>query len=491
VLKLPRQYSKSAPPPRTTDSILIIPVIMCGGAGTRLWPASRESTPKQFMPLFGDLSTFQDTILRVGAADLFDKPIVVTHADFRFVVAEQLRALGVVADIVLEPVRRDSAPAVAVAALLAAQRSRDAIVLVLAADHAVSDKDAFASTCRTALTAAQAGHIVTFGIAPTSPATSYGYLAKGKALSDGTTFVLDAFVEKPNSKRAASYVDKGYLWNSGNFLFRADAMLAEIDRFAPEIGTAARAAVAAAVPDLDFLRLDTTAFKRAPKISIDYAVMEKTAKAAVTPAGYGWSDIGSWDAVWSLSPKDASGNALSGPAHVENASNVLIRSEPGVLTAVVGVDDIIVVATTDAVLVTSRANAEQVKQLVVSLTAKGYREATEHRRIYRPWGYYQGIDEGGRYQVKRIVVKPAGKLSLQKHFHRAEHWIVVHGTAEVTVDGKVTIVEENQSIYLPLGCVHRLANPGKIPLELIEVQVGSYLGEDDIVRFEDDYNRLE
>jgi mannose-1-phosphate guanylyltransferase/mannose-6-phosphate isomerase len=443
------------------------------------------------MPLFGDRSTFQDTILRVGAPELFDKPIVITHSDFRFVVADQLRALGIVADIILEPIRRDSAPAVAVAAALAAQRSPDAIVLVLAADHAVSDAQAFASTCRTALSAAEAGRIVTFGVRPTSPATSYGYIAKGDAFADGTAFAIKAFVEKPDAARAAEYIEKGFLWNSGNFLFRAETMLAEIDTHAPDVGRAARQSIAAAVRDLDFLRLDKETFERAPKISIDYALMEKTDKGAVTAATYDWSDIGTWDAVWALSPKDSDGNALMGPSHVKDAKNVLVRSETGVLTTVIGLDDAIVISTGDAVLVTTRAYAEKVKHLVESLKTEGRNEAIEHRRIYRPWGYYQSIDTGGRYQVKRIVVTPGGKLSLQKHHHRAEHWIVVHGTAEVTVDDRVSLVQENQSVYLPLGCTHRLVNPGKIPLELIEVQVGSYLGEDDIVRFEDVYNRLD
>ena len=469
----------------------IIPVVMCGGIGTRLWPASRESRPKQFIPLFAGQSPFQDTILRVGAAELFDKPIVVTHSDFRFVVADQLRELGVEADIVLEPVRRDSGPAVAVAAALAAQRSDNAIVLVLAADHAVSDKVAFAATCRAALAAAEVGRIVTFGIRPTFPATGYGYLAKGAALDDGATFALDAFVEKPDATRAAEYLNRGYLWNSGNFLFRAETMLAEIDSHAPAINLAARRSISRAVRDLDFLRLDKTEFERSPKISIDYAVMEKTTKGAVTTATYAWSDIGTWDAVWALSPKDSAGNALIGAAHVDDATNVFVRSEPGVLTTVIGIDDAIVISTGDAVLVTTRAHAEKVKTLVETLKVKGHSEATEHRRSYRPWGYYQGIDKGGRYQVKRIVVTPGARLSLQKHHHRAEHWIVVHGTAEVTVDEEVSLVQENQAVYLPLGCTHRLANPGKIALELIEVQVGSYLGEDDIVRFEDVYNRVE
>lgn len=468
---------------------MIIPVIICGGAGTRLWPASRESTPKQFLPLIGDLSTFQDTLLRVSDEKLFDKPIVITHADFRFLAAEQLRALDIAADIVLEPARRDSGPAVAAAALLAAARSLDAIVLVLAADHAVSDRDAFTTVCRMACPVAEAGHIVTFGIAPTFAATSYGYLAKGKPLADTSAFELEAFIEKPDAEHATSYVAKGHLWNSGNLLFRTSIMLGEIDRWAPDIGSAARGAIARSSRDLDFLRLDKTAFERAPKISIDYAVMEKTTKAAVAPATHTWSDIGSWESVWTLSAKDDAANAMSGPAYVGDARNVLIRSDPGVLTAVLGVDDVVVISTADAVLVTSRAMSEKVKHVVDVLKARGHRQATEHSQVFRPWGQYQRIDAGDRYQVKRLFVKPGGTLSLQKHDHRAEHWIVVHGIAEVTVDGHVSRVEENQSMYVPAGSIHRLSNPGKAPLELIEVQVGSYLGEDDIVRLEDAYGR--
>jgi mannose-1-phosphate guanylyltransferase / mannose-6-phosphate isomerase len=468
---------------------MIIPVIICGGAGTRLWPASRESTPKQFLPLIGDLSTFQDTLLRVSDETLFEKPIVITHADFRFLAAEQLRALNISADIILEPARRDSGPAVAAAAVLAAARFPDAIVLVLAADHSVSDREAFAAVCRMACPAAAAGHIVTFGIAPTFAATSYGYLAKGKPLADASVFELDAFIEKPDAERAAGYVAKGHLWNSGNFLFRTSVMLGEIDRWAPDIANAARAAVTQASRDLDFMRLDNAAFEGAPKISIDYAVMEKTTKAAVVPATYTWSDIGSWESVWTLSAKDDDANAMTGPAYISDASNVLIRSDPGVLTAVLGVDDVVVISTADAVLVTSRAMSEKVKHLVDVLKDKGHRQATEHSHVFRPWGQFQRIDAGNRYQVKRLFVKPGGTLSLQKHDHRAEHWIVVHGIAEITVDGRVSLVEENQSMYVPAGSVHRLSNPAKTPLELIEVQVGSYLGEDDIVRLEDAYGR--
>jgi mannose-1-phosphate guanylyltransferase/mannose-6-phosphate isomerase len=466
----------------------LIPVLMCGGAGTRLWPVSRESMPKQFVPLVGERSTFQQTLQRVSDP-MFGRPIIITHTDFRFVVAEQLREIGVDADIVLEPMRRDSGPAVAVAAAVAAQRDPAATVLVLAADHVVRDPTAFLAACRGAAKAAAEGCIVTFGIKPSAPATNYGYIRPGAKLNGDATRAVEAFVEKPDAATAARYVADDYLWNSGNFMFRADVMLDEIARFEPAMAEAARAAVADMQRDLDFVRLATEPFGRAPRKSIDYAVMERTKRAAVVQADMGWSDVGSWDAVWDNLERDENGNAVSGNAAVLDSRNSLIRSDDAILTAVVGLDNAIVIATGDAVLVASRDKAESVKALVEHLKAQNLREAVEHRRIYRPWGYYQGIDAGGRYQVKRIVVKPAARLSLQKHFHRAEHWVVVKGTAEVTVGEKVQTVHENESVYIPIGSMHRLANPGKIPLELIEVQVGSYLGEDDIQRFDDVYGR--
>jgi mannose-1-phosphate guanylyltransferase/mannose-6-phosphate isomerase len=467
----------------------LIPVLMCGGAGTRLWPVSRESMPKQFVPLIGERSTFQQTLERVADPTLFARPIIITSADFRFIVAEQLRALGIEADIVLEPMRRDSGPAVAVAAALAEQRDPQAAVLVLAADHVVRKPEEFVAACRSAAAAVATGRIVTFGIRPSAPATSYGYIRPGIKLNGAAVFAVDAFVEKPDAPTATRYVAENYLWNSGNFMFRADVMLDEITRFEPAMADAARAAVAQLTRDLDFLRLAPEPFARAPKKSIDYAVMERTTLAAVVPADMEWSDVGSWDAVWDNLDRDKTGNAISEHAIVLDGRNNLVRSEEGVLTAVVGVDDLVVVTTADAVLVTSRAKAESVKALVEQLKAQNRREAVEHRRIYRPWGYYQGVDMGARYQVKRIVVKSGARLSLQKHFHRAEHWVVVKGTAEVTVGTEVKIVHENESIYIPIGSVHRMGNPGKIPLELIEVQVGSYLGEDDIQRIEDTYGR--
>ena len=468
---------------------LLTPVIMCGGAGTRLWPISRESMPKQFVSLVGDQSTFQQVLVRISDHETFGRPIIITNSDFRFVVAEQLRECSVDADIVLEPMRRDSALAVAVAAALAAERDPGSIALVLAADHVLRDSDPFIKACGEAAKVAAEGRIVTFGINATSPATNYGYIRAGAKLNGGTARLVEAFVEKPDAHTAGRYVAEHYLWNSGNFAFRSDIMLSEIARFEPEIAAAAKSAVEGMTRDLDFLRLPVEPFQRAPKKSIDYAVMERTNLAAVVPIDCGWSDVGSWNAVWDVLEHDARGNASTGPVVFHNSRNSLARSDDTILTAVVGVENIVVVTTPDAVLVTSRDKAEEVKTLVEKLKAQNRQQAVQHLRIYRPWGYYQGVDVGGRYQVKRIVVKPNAKLSLQKHFHRAEHWVVVRGTAEVTIGSEMQIVHENESTYIPIGSVHRLANPGKIPLELIEVQVGSYLGEDDIVRLTDEYGR--
>jgi mannose-1-phosphate guanylyltransferase / mannose-6-phosphate isomerase len=467
----------------------IVPVIMCGGSGTRVWPESRESRPKQFISLIGERSTFQSIVEILSDPAIFSEAIVVTNTDYRFLVAEQLGEIGAKAKIVLEPTRRDSGPAVAVAATLAARSDPSAVVAVLAADHVFRDRALFAQLCREAGLAAAAGSIVTFGVNPDHPAVSYGYIKPGDAIdSAGRVRKVTAFVEKPNEATAKRFVEEGYLWNSGNFIFRADIMLEELNRFEPEIAAAATAAVAKALPDLGFLLLDAPSFSKSPKKSIDYAVMERTDKAAVIAADVGWSDVGLWSTVWRLSERDENGNSLRGKAVALDAHNVLIRANEQ-LTAVVGLDNIIVVTTPDAVLVVDSRQADKVKQLVEALKAQKRPEASEHKRAYRPWGYYQGVDAGARYQVKRIVVKPGGRLSLQKHFHRAEHWIVVHGTAEVVRNGETHHVHENESIYLPIGCEHRLTNPGKIELELIEVQTGSYLGEDDIIRIEDVYNR--
>jgi mannose-1-phosphate guanylyltransferase/mannose-6-phosphate isomerase len=466
----------------------IIPVIMCGGAGTRVWPASRETMPKQFIALLGDLSTFQNTLLRLDA-DVFDEPLIVTNHEYRFLVQEQMDQIGVKGQIVLEPERRDSAAAVAIACELACARAADSVVAVFAADHVVQNVEAFQTLCAKAAEAAAQGYIVTLGITPTSPATGYGYIRPGAiAVAEAGVAKVEAFVEKPDLETARKYIDLGYLWNSGNFFFRADVMRNEIAAFEPEIAAAAAEAFAKARTDLGFLALDKAAFARAPKTSIDYAVMERTSHAAVIPADIGWSDVGNWQAVWELSPKDAAGNAVRGHGVVLNGENCYVRADD-TLTAVLGVKDVIVVTTDDAVLVVGAQYGDKVKDLVDELKRRKRREAREHLRVYRPWGYYQSIDAGERHQVKRIVVKPGHKLSLQKHFHRAEHWIVVRGAAEVTRDNEVTMIHENQSIYLPMCSVHRLINPGKIDLELIEVQTGSYLGEDDIVRIEDVYHR--
>jgi mannose-1-phosphate guanylyltransferase / mannose-6-phosphate isomerase len=467
----------------------IMPVIMCGGSGTRVWPESRESLPKQFIPLIGERSTFQSIVGLVGDPEVFDRAVVITNFDYRFRVSEQLREIGAEATILLEPDRRDSAAAVGAAAAWAEARDPATIVAMLAADHVFADGKEFARLCAQAGEAAAAGEIVAFGVTPDHPATSYGYIHPGPPLGGEPRLRrIERFVEKPDEAHARAFIDEGYLWNSGNFVFRADVMLEELQRFEPQIASATAEAVQAAKKDLDFVVLDHESFARAPKISIDYAVMERTGKAVVLTADVGWSDVGEWSAVWRLSPRDANGNSLRGRVAALDSSNVLVRSEEQ-LAAVIGLKNVIVVATGDAILVADRSQAGKVKKLVERLKAEGHPEATEHRRNYRPWGYYQSIDRGSRYQVKRIVVRPGERLSLQKHHHRAEHWVVVHGAAEVTLDGKVQTVHENESIYLPMGSTHRLANPGKIDVELIEVQTGSYFGEDDIVRIEDAYNR--
>jgi len=466
----------------------VIPVIMCGGAGTRVWPASRETMPKQFIALLGERSTFQNTLLRLNA-EAFDAPVIVTNHDYRFLVEEQMAQVGISGQIVLEPERRDSAAAVAIACEIAAARAPDAVVAVFAADHVVQKVEAFQALCLKAAEAAALGHIVTLGITPTGPATGYGYIRPGAvAVAESGVAKVEAFVEKPDAATAQKYIEQGYLWNSGNFFFRADVMRDELAAFEPEIAAAAAEAFARARTDLGFLALDAEAFAKAPKTSIDYAVMERTSHAAVIPADIGWSDVGNWQAVWELSDKDDHGNAIRGHGVVVGGENCYIRADD-TLTAVLGVNDVIVVATDDAVLVVGAQYGDKVKNLVDELKRRKRKEAQEHRRVYRPWGYYQSIDGGERHQVKRIVVKPGHKLSLQKHFHRAEHWIVVRGAAEVTRDAETVMVHENESIYLPIGSVHRLVNPGKIDLELIEVQTGSYLGEDDIVRIEDVYHR--
>jgi len=465
----------------------IIPLIMCGGAGTRLWPASREVRPKQFLPLFGTRSTFQDTLLRVSDPQLFDRPIVITNASYRFMVLEQLAEIGIEADVILEPMRRDSGPAIAAGAVFAQNRAKEAIVLALAADHVVQDNAAFVAACREGLTAASTGRIVTFGVKPERPATEYGYINPGEVIS-GEVHAVARFVEKPDAVKASDYVNSGYLWNSGNFMFPASVLLDEYRKVDAASVEAVTNAVNNAGRDLGFVTLEPEAFGAAKAISIDYAVMEKTARAAVVPVSCGWSDVGSWHAVWELSDKDAQGNAAHGAAVFEDSRNCNVTTDQA-LVALEGVDDLVVVATADAVLVSRQKDANGLKRLVTKLKTVAPKVTEEHLKVHRPWGSYQSVDNGERHQVKRIVVKPGGRLSLQKHHHRAEHWIVVRGTAQVTVDETVKMVHENESIYIPMGAVHRMENPGKIMLELIEVQTGSYLGEDDIIRIEDDYQR--
>ena len=465
----------------------IIPVLLAGGAGTRLWPVSRDALPKQFLPLVGEHSTYQETLLRVQDP-MFAAPIVITGPNFHFFARRQAEEVGVDATVVIEPLRRDSGPAIAAATAVALKRDPNAVVLALAADHIILDVEAFRATCQAGREAAEAGHIVTFGIKPSEPRTSYGYILPGEPIGQNGVHKVASFVEKPDATTAAKYVREGYLWNSGNFLFRADVLLAELAKLDPAMAAAVEAAVNNASTDLGFLRLEPEAFARAPQKSIDYAVMEKTDRAAVVACDFRWSDIGSWDALFEITPSNAEGNVVRGSVVTMDATNCVIHSEER-LTALVGVKDLVVVSTSDAVMVVPRARAQEVRELVVKLKAGNRPEATEHKRVHRPWGYYESIDMGERFQVKRIVVLPGGILSLQKHRHRAEHWVVVRGTAEVTAGDSVRPVHENESIFIPIGTVHRLANQGKIPLELIEVQTGSYLGEDDIVRLEDIYKR--
>lgn len=468
---------------------MIVPVIMSGGAGTRLWPLSRELYPKQFLPLAEERTMLQATIKRLGGLADLAPPLVVCNENHRFLVAEQLRQLQVQPGaILLEPVGRNTAPAVAVAALQAAAAGDDPLLLVLAADHVIRDEAAFRSVVETAAKLAASGKLVTFGIVPTAPETGYGYIRAGGSLPGGGMAVA-AFVEKPPLAKAQEYLASGdYFWNSGMFLFRASTYLSALEEHAPAILAASRAAMAGAMRDLDFVRLDVIAFSSCPSDSIDYAVMEKTRAAAMVPLAAGWSDVGSWSALWEIGARDADGNCLAGDVLATGTQNCYLKSSSR-LVAAVGIEGLVVVETADAVLVAQRDRVQEVKQIVEQLKAAGRSEAVIHRRASRPWGAYECIDLAERFQVKRITVNPGAALSLQMHHHRAEHWVVVSGTARITCGEEVFTLGENQSTYIPLGVIHRLENPGKIPLELIEVQSGSYLGEDDIVRFEDQYGR--
>ena len=473
------------------STLPIFPVVLCGGAGSRLWPMSRQLLPKQFLPLVSDQTMLQETVARLRGLPGAQPPIIVSNEEHRFLVAEQLRAIDVKPRAqILEPAGRNTAPAVAVAALGLVREVPDAVMLVLPADHLIRDVAAFHDAVIKAGAVARTGALATFGIRPDHPATGYGYIERG-APFDGHegAFRVARFVEKPDAATARGFLERGtYVWNSGMFVFGARRYLEELGRFAPAILEGSRKAFEAAATDLDFVRLEPAAFAACPADSIDYAVMEKTDAAAVVPADIGWSDVGSWATLWDVGDKDRDGNVLRGDVHIRSSANCYVRAEKR-LVSVLGLRDVVVVETDDAVLVASKEEAQKVKDVVGHLDAHHRTEHVSHRRVYRPWGYYESIDDGDRFQVKRLMVKPGAALSLQMHHHRAEHWVVVSGTAKVTRGEDVMLLAENQSTYIPIGAKHRLENPGKVPLYLIEVQSGGYLGEDDIVRFEDVYKR--
>jgi mannose-1-phosphate guanylyltransferase/mannose-6-phosphate isomerase len=466
----------------------MIPVILSGGSGTRLWPLSRGQYPKQFLPLITDHTMIQETILRLNGVEELKEPIAVCNEDHRFMMAEQLWEIGAKpAAIILEPIGKNTAPAVAMAALTAA--SEDDILLVLPADHVISDLPAFHEAISHAKALAAQGFLVTFGVVPNGPETGYGYI-KRDVLQQGAAFNVAAFVEKPDAGTAQQYLQSGdYFWNSGMFAFKAGSFLNELEKFNPEMLSICRQALKAAKTDLDFVRLDKDIFSTCPSDSIDYAVMERTDKAVVIPLDAGWSDVGSWCALWDVTDKDPFGNAISGDVLTVDTRDSFIHAQ-NKLVAVIGIHDLVVIETDDAVMIAPKDRVQEVKQIVARLKELGRNEADIHRKAYRPWGHYDLVDCGDRHQTKRIVVKPGGKLSVQKHHHRAEHWVVVRGTALVTKGNEKLLITENESIYIPLGIVHCLENPGVIPLEIVEVQSGSYLGEDDIVRFGDQYGRV-
>jgi mannose-1-phosphate guanylyltransferase/mannose-6-phosphate isomerase len=480
---------------------MIVPVILSGGSGTRLWPLSRELYPKQLLPLAGSHTMLQETVLRLSGVKGLAAPLVVCNENHRFMVAEQLRSIErAPSAILLEPVGRNTAPAVAVAAIQALEDGQDPLLLVLPADHVIGDEAVLCQVVESAIAWAEMGKLITFGIVPRGPETGYGYIKAGEALgvrseeptphpSPLTPHAVERFVEKPDLATARSYVDSGeYYWNSGMFMFRASRFLGELERFAPEMLAACRKALEGAGRDLDFVRLDAEAFSACPGDSIDYAVMEKTSDAIVLPLDAGWNDIGSWSALWEAGGKDSDGNAIHGDVLTKDVRNSYLYAGSRMVAAV-GLEDHIVVETADAVLVASKDRVQDVKHIVEQLKARNRGEALLHRLVNRPWGTYECIDSAERFQVKRITVHPGASLSLQLHHHRAEHWVVVKGTARITRGEEVFTLSENESTYIPLGVGHRLENPGKIPLEIIEIQSGSYLGEDDIVRFEDVYGR--
>ena len=467
---------------------MLTPVLLSGGVGSRLWPVSRELHPKQFLPLAGELTMLQQTLERTGNLEA-SAPVVVCNEEHRFMVAEQLRQVGIAPSaLILEPVGRNTAPAVALAALQELARDPEVILLVLPADHIIQDAAAFAEAVTRALPLARDGRLMTFGVVPQAPETGYGYIRCGASLGEDI-YALEAFVEKPDSDTAQSYLDSGsYLWNSGMFLLRAATYLEQLGQFQPEMLALCQQAMAAASIDMDFIRPESEAFVACPADSIDYAVMEHTRAGGVVALDCGWSDVGAWSALWEVAARDDHGNVSQGDVMLDNCRDSYFRSESR-LVAATGVSNLVVVETADAILVADRDRVQDVKRIVNRLKAESRPEASLHSRVYRPWGSYESLVTADRFQVKRIIVNPGQTLSLQMHHHRAEHWIVVHGTAEVTCEDRVFMLAEDESTYIPLGRKHRLANPGRIPLELIEVQSGTYLGEDDIVRFEDVYGR--
>jgi mannose-1-phosphate guanylyltransferase len=463
--------------------VSICPVIMAGGSGKRLWPLSRAAHPKQFLKLHGEDTMLQATVKRLSGLDI-QASITICNEEHRFFVAEQLREIDKLGPIILEPVGRNTAPAIALAALTAKD---DPLLLVLAADHVIQDEDAFREAVIRAIPLAEVGKLVTFGIVPSAPHTGYGYIKRGKDIGEG--FEVDAFVEKPSSDVAQDYFSSGdYYWNSGMFLFRASKYLEELKQFRPDILEQCQSSVKDVKTDLDFLRVDKDMFESCSAESVDYAVMEKTSHAVVVPMDAGWSDIGSWSSLWDISSKDCNGNTTHGDVMLQNSNNSYVRSEDK-LVAAIGIDDLVIVSTKDALMVAHKDSVQDVKMVTESLKIQARSEWQLSREVFRPWGKYDSIDSGERYQAKRITVKPGAKLSVQMHHHRAEHWVVVSGAARVTNGDKTFLLSENESTYIPVGVVHALENPGKIELELIEVQTGSYLSEDDIVRFEDRYGR--
>ena len=475
---------------------ILTPVLLSGGSGSRLWPLSRQDYPKQLLPLVGNKTLLQDTANRFADSAAYNTPLVICNEAHRFAIAEQLLQERVSAKIILEPQGKNTAPAAAIAALILSQENPDTLILLAPSDHVILHEAAFHQAASVAAKAVAAGYIVTFGIQPTFAETGYGYIHKGETLagfaSDSAIYTVQKFVEKPAAAIAEGFVAaKTHLWNAGIFAFSAKTFLAELELHAPAMLKLCKQSLALAKQDLDFIRLEANSFAEINGDSIDYAVMEKTTKAAVVQASHtGWSDVGSWGALYDISDKDAHSNAQVGDVITENTKNCYIRATDKQLVATVGVENLVIVATADAILIADKNNTQDVKTLVDVLKKHNRTEAVLNRKVHRPWGSYEALDNGDRYQVKRLVVNPQQKLSLQKHFHRAEHWVVTNGTALVHRDGEEILLQENESVYLPLGCVHRLENVGKIPLVLIEVQSGSYLGEDDIVRLEDTYGRV-